>query len=47
MFKSMKSFLSEELKKIKEDGLYKEERIITTPQKADIKVKENQKYKQE
>lgn len=41
MFKSMKSFLSEELKKIKEDGLYKEERIITTPQKADIKVKEN------
>lgn len=37
----MKSFLSEELKKIKEDGLYKEERIITTPQKADIKVKEN------
>lgn len=37
----MKTFLGEELKKIKEDGLYKEERIITTPQKADIKVQEN------
>lgn len=40
MFKAMKSFLDEELKKIKDDGLYKEERIITTPQKADIKVNE-------
>lgn len=37
----MKNFLSDELKKIKEDGLYKEERIITTAQKADIKVQKN------
>ncbi len=42
MFKGMKSFLGEELKKIKEDGLYKEERIITTPQRADIKVNAGQ-----
>lgn len=40
MFKAMKTFLGEELKTIKQDGLYKEERIITTPQKADIKVNE-------
>lgn len=43
MFKGMKDFLGAELKKIKEDGLYKEERIITTPQRADIKVNEGQK----
>lgn len=42
MFKGMKNFLGEELKKIKEDGLYKEERIITTPQRADIKVNAGQ-----
>ena len=42
MFKVMKDFLGAELKKIKEDGLYKEERIITTPQRADIKVNEGQ-----
>lgn len=42
MFKGMKTFLGEELKKIKEDGLYKEERIITTPQRADIKVNAGQ-----
>ena len=42
MFKGMKDFLGTELKKIKEDGLYKEERIITTPQSADIKVNEGQ-----
>ncbi|WP_314940702.1 glycine C-acetyltransferase [Porphyromonas endodontalis] len=42
MFKGMKDFLGTELKKIKEDGLYKEERIITTPQRADIKVNEGQ-----
>ena len=40
MFKSMKQYLGQELQKIKEDGLYKEERIIITPQKADIKVNE-------
>lgn len=37
----MKNFLADELQKIKEDGLYKEERIITTPQSADIKVEGN------
>ena len=42
MFKGMKDFLGADLKKIKEDGLYKEERIITTPQRADIKVNEGQ-----
>ncbi|MDY3101515.1 MAG: aminotransferase class I/II-fold pyridoxal phosphate-dependent enzyme, partial [Porphyromonas sp.] len=42
MFKGMKDYLSAELKKIKEDGLYKEERIITTPQRADIKVNAGQ-----
>ena len=42
MFKGMKDFLGAELKKIKEDGLYKEERIFTTPQRADIKVNEGQ-----
>ena len=39
MFKSMKSFLAKEIDQIKQDGLYKEERIITTPQRAAIKVK--------
>ncbi len=42
MFKGMKKFLGEELQKIKDDGLYKEERIITTPQRADIKVNAGQ-----
>lgn len=37
----MKNFLADELQKIKEDGLYKEERIINTPQSADIKVEGN------
>lgn len=41
MFKSMKTFLGDELRKIKEDGLYKEERIITSCQKADITVQKN------
>lgn len=38
MFRGMKSYLQEELKAIEEAGLYKRERIITTPQSADIKV---------
>lgn len=36
MFKQVQASLAEELKAIKEAGLYKEERIITTPQAADI-----------
>ena len=36
MYGKMKEFLTKELAGIKEAGLYKNERIITTPQKADI-----------
>lgn len=42
MFKGMKTYLQEELKSIEEAGLYKRERIIITPQSADIKVGEGQ-----
>ncbi len=38
MYGNFKDFLSTEIVKIKESGLYKQERIITTPQGADIKV---------
>ena len=38
MYGKMKDFLANELEEIKAAGLYKNERIITTPQKADIKV---------
>lgn len=38
MYKTLQPALQEELAAIKEAGLYKEERIITTPQGADIKV---------
>ena len=38
MYKSLKNFLAKELESIKNDGLYKTERIITTPQGADIKT---------
>ena len=38
----MKEFLSQELENIKAAGLYKNERIITTPQRADIKVNAGQ-----
>ncbi|MDO4510618.1 MAG: glycine C-acetyltransferase [Bacteroidales bacterium] len=39
MYGKMKDFLTQELADIREAGLYKEERIITTPQRADIEVK--------
>ena len=42
MFKNMKKFLTEELKAIDEAGLYKRERIIITPQTADIKISTGQ-----
>lgn len=42
MFKGMKKYLSDELQNIKDAGLYKEERIIITPQKADIRVNQGQ-----
>ena len=38
MYGKMKEFLSKELENIREAGLYKNERVITTPQRADIKV---------
>lgn len=38
MYKNFKTHLSKELDSIKEAGLYKNERIIVTPQSADIKV---------
>lgn len=38
MYSSLKSDLAKELKQIKDDGLYKEERIITTPQGAVIQT---------
>jgi glycine C-acetyltransferase len=38
MFSEEKKFLSETIDHIKSEGLYKEERIITSPQKANIEV---------
>ncbi len=38
MYGDFKDYLTSELNNIKESGLYKTERIITTPQGADIKV---------
>ncbi|MDE6697258.1 MAG: aminotransferase class I/II-fold pyridoxal phosphate-dependent enzyme, partial [Muribaculaceae bacterium] len=38
MYKNFQQHLSKELDSIKEAGLYKNERIIITPQSADIKV---------
>ncbi len=38
MYGKIKDFLQEELKNIKEAGLYKEERIISSPQEAVIKL---------
>jgi len=40
MYTKLKESLAEELKKIKEAGLYKDERVIITPQGADIKVQD-------
>ncbi len=42
MYGNFQQFLQTELKNIKEAGLYKQERIIVTPQKADIKVQTGQ-----
>lgn len=39
MYKTLQPALQKELAAIKEAGLYKEERVITTPQGADIKVR--------
>jgi glycine C-acetyltransferase len=42
MFSAMKSYLVNELSQIKDAGLFKDERIITSPQDAKIKVKGGQ-----
>jgi len=42
MYKTLKPALEKELAEIKEAGLYKEERIIVTPQGADIKISTGQ-----
>ena len=42
MYGKMQEHLQNELKSIQEAGLYKNERIIVTPQKAEIKVKSGQ-----
>lgn len=42
MYTDFQKFLTDELNSIREAGLYKEERIITTPQKAAIKVASGQ-----
>ena len=43
MFGAMKSHITEELKEIKDSGLYKAERIISSPQQATITVQGGQK----
>jgi len=43
MFGAMKSHITEELKQIKDGGLYKAERIITSPQQATITIQGGQK----
>jgi glycine C-acetyltransferase len=40
MYKKLQPFLEKELSSIREAGLFKKERIITTPQGADIKTQE-------
>lgn len=42
MYGKMQEHMQNELKSIQEAGLYKDERIIVTPQKAEIKVKSGQ-----
>src|SRR5690625_3903831 len=39
MYKTLKPVLKEEIQKIKDDGLYKKERIITSPQGPEITIK--------
>lgn len=42
MYGKIQQFLQDELKAIEEAGLYKNERVIVTPQKAEIKVQSGQ-----
>ncbi len=43
MYGSIKQYLENEIESIKEDGLFKEERIITSPQDAEITLSTGQK----
>lgn len=43
MYGKIKEYLQNELKQIKEEGLYKEERIIVSPQDAEIKISNGDK----
>ncbi len=43
MYGSIKDYLKEEIEQIKEDGLFKRERIITSPQGADITIQGGKK----
>jgi glycine C-acetyltransferase len=42
MFDTMKPYLKQQLQQIEESGLYKVERILTSPQRANIRVKTGQ-----
>jgi len=42
MYGSIKEHLEKEIEEIKENGLYKKERIITSPQGAVIKISTGQ-----
>jgi glycine C-acetyltransferase len=42
MFEKMQKHLQNELASLREAGLYKDERIIITPQRAEIKVQSGQ-----
>ena len=42
MYGAMQQFLAQELQSITDNGLYKKERIITSPQGAEITVEGNQ-----
>ena len=44
MYKKLQPFLQKELDSIREAGLFKKERIITTPQGADIKTTEGKEF---
>jgi len=43
MFGKMKQYLQDEIQKIKDAGLYKEERVIVTPQGAEIEINTGKK----
>jgi glycine C-acetyltransferase len=43
MFGSIKEYLADQLQQIRDDGLFKGERVITTPQRAHIAVLEREK----